>query len=500
MIAFSIYLLIFSALIYTNSFFKLFKDEHISQKLFPVIFILKAIAVPAFYFMFVKLYGGIEKFDAGKFYFDARIMNDFAYQNFPEYLKMMFGLQDDSEGSHFYKTCITTTFNWDNGQLRDFFYNDNRIVIRIHSLLHFIAFRSYFVHALFSCFLSFIGLTFLYKSFKEYFTGKEIWLFLILCFFPTLWLYTGGLLKEGLTVFFLGCSVYQIKKIITVGPNIARIVWSIPLIFISLLLKPYLLFYAVIYFALFFGISKYKKLQRKTVLFFGFLFILAVAVNSAAVLIKNKSLSQAVMEREREFSDLAKGGIFLMDSTKFVRLEYNYILVKKVSGKRNYFSIKKGTPYTYWEHSHQKDTLFCASNKDTITQYSLVYHLPTAGSNINIMGNSGNVFVFIGKSLFYTIAHPLFYNAKSIIQLLASLENLVLLISLLIVLIGLIKGKAENFPAVTFLFFGISLFIIIGITSPNSGAILRYRSPAAIFVIIAALYSINGLKKDKTQI
>ena len=107
MIAFSIYLLIFVVLIYSNGFFKLFKDEQISNKTFSLIFILKAMAVPAFYFLFVKLYGGIENFDAGKFYFDAKIMNHFAYQNFPEYLKMLFGLQDAKKNIKVIRSKVT---------------------------------------------------------------------------------------------------------------------------------------------------------------------------------------------------------------------------------------------------------------------------------------------------------------------------------------------------------------------------------------------------------
>jgi hypothetical protein len=494
LIAFIIYLLIFSLLIYTNGFFKFFNDEKISRKTFSFLFILKALAVPAFYFLFVKLYGGIEKLDAGKFYSDARTMNNLAYINFPEYLKMLFGFQDDTEGSYFYRMCIEPSFNWDNGEARDFFYNDNRVVIRLHSLLHFISFNSYFVQALFSCFFSFMGLTFLYKTFKEYFGGKELFLLIAISFFPVLWLYSGGLLKEGITIFFLGCSLYRIKQIVNGNITVPGILWMAVLIVISFLLKPYILLYSGIYFSVFLIITRYTR-KYKSLIFFSLVFIMAILVNGASVLVKHKSLPEAVIQREKEFSDLAKGGIFLLDSVKFVRLVYNYDLVKKITGEKNYFTIKAGVPFLYWEHSHQKDTLYCKANSDTLTHYSLVYELPTASSNIDLISGSHNFFVIAAKSLYYTLAHPLFYNAKGPIQFLASLENLILLISIAVILLGFLKGTNENYPAIVFLFFALSLFVIIGITTPNIGAILRYRSPAAIFILAAALYSLNGLKK-----
>jgi len=506
LIAFAIYLLIFLLLIYVNGFFKLFSDETLSKKTFSVAFLLKALAVPVFYFLYVKMYGGIDDFDAGKFYHDAKIMNDLAYKNFPEYLKMLFGLQDDLPGSYFYNTSIETTYNWDNGKLKDFFYNDNRVVIRIHSVLHFIAFNSYFVHALFSCFFSFIGFTFIYKALKQFFRGIEFWLFVIICLFPSLWLFTGALLKEGLTILFLGCILLQIKNISENGLKISSTISMVALVFISLLLKPYLLFYSVIYFGLFFTIKKYYRRKNKSLVFFGSLIVMVVLINLVSIFIKRTSLPEAALQREREFADLSKGGIFLQDSVKFVRLKYDYNLVKKVEPQqvkkaeadKKYFIIKKNVPFTYWEHSHQQDTLFCKFNSDTLTQYSFVYDLPTAGSNFDIGQTQQNIFITSLKGLYYPLVYPFFYNARGPLKILASFENLALIVSILFTLIMAIVERKQNFPALVFLIFGLSLFILIGVTTPNSGAVMRYRAPVAVFVIISALYYVNVLKNKKT--
>ncbi|MGZ3898756.1 MAG: hypothetical protein ACXVNQ_00415 [Bacteroidia bacterium] len=457
------------------------------------VFILKILAVPAFYLFFKISYGGITKLDAGKFYADSVVMNNLAYLDFTEYLKMLFGLQDDSEGSWFFKTCIDTTNNWDNGPVKDFLYNDNRVVIRIHSLLHFIAFGSYFVHALFSCFLSFIGLTFIYKTFKEYFIGKESWLFMALCLFPTLWLYTGGLLKEGLTLFFLGLLLHCIKNVIQKKKVWRNILFLIFLVFISLHLKPYILFYGAVVFFLFFIIQQ-NKTRHKIVLFFSTLVLITIAINFVSVITKHRTLMEAAQKREKEFMDLSTGGIFLLDSVKFVRVPYDTNNVVRVKNKPGHYTIKQKVSFAYWEHTHQQDTLYCKSNEDTNTIYSVVYILPKAGSMVNILQGSSNLFVICLRALYYTTLHPFFVNAKGLIQQFASLENLLLCFCFVVVLVGLFTSPHAKFPGIVFLFFGLSLFILIGFTTPNSGAIMRYRTPGAIFILMSALYFPRKIK------
>ena len=483
-----IYAVIFSGLIYYNGFFGIFNDSVITKKQFTALFLMKLLAVPVFYIFYNKVYGGMEKFDAGLFYHDAKAVNHFATTDFLEYLKMMFGLQDDSPGSYVYNNCLLQTENWDNGRGKDFLYNDNRIVIRIHSALHFIAFDSYFSHALFSCFLSFTGIAFLYRSLKEFFIGKELPMLLLICFLPALWFYTGALLKEGLTVFFLGCIIYQLKKVIGGRRSLVNLLWLAFLVFISLLLKAYLLFFSVICFALFFTVWRSEKIKHKIIVFFSVLLFSALAVNLASIAFKNKSLVSAAFERQRVFADAAKGGLFLLDSVKFVRLEYDSTLVERVKGRELFYTIKKNSPYIYWEHTHQEDTLFCKANTDTVTQFQMIYYQPESGSNLNMAGSSNSGAAVVASGLYYSLFYPMFFNARSALQLLASAENLALLASLLICFAGFIMRKKNAFVPLVLLFFAISVCFLIGLTSPNSGAIFRYRSPAVIFILLAALY------------
>ena len=487
-------------LIYRNNFFGLFKDDAVNSKTFTFLFLLKALAIPAFYFVYKKMYGGLEKFDAGKFYADATVLNDYAKADFFGYIKVLFGLQDESPGTVFFKDYLIHTNNWDNGRLKDFLYNDNRIVIRVHSIIHFIAFNSYHVHALFSCLLSFIGLTFLYKSIKQFFIGKELFVLLIICLLPALWFYTGAVLKEGLAIFVLGCMLYGIKKIFLKQHSLLSVFGFLFLIFISLLLKPYLLFFAAIYFTLFFLLTNAHKLKYKSLVMISVLGAVFFAVNSLSIILKKRSLLEAALNHQRVFADASQGGIFLLDSAKFVRLNFDSTLVKKVNKRPNYFTINKNVPFIYWEHSHQQDTLFNKANLDTLTEYKLVYQLPKSGSNISIDFSSANLFGISASCLYYSLLHPFFFNSKSMLQHLASLENLFIVFSLLICCVGFIQNKKDRFPALAFVLFALLLCLLIGITTPNSGAIFRYRSPAVIFILLAALYYLPVSKNKQTPI
>ena len=314
-------------MIYSNGCFGLFNDDSINRKQLTIFFLLKSAAVPVFYFVFKKVYGGIELFDAGKFYRDSLTINHYAYFDFLAYLKLLLGLQNDHAGSYDYLNCLINTVNWDNGTIKDYLYNDNRIV------LNFLAFDSYFVHALFNCFLSFVGIFFLYTSIKEFFKAKEKWILIILCLFPALWFYTGALLKEGICMFFLGSSILLLKKSIYTKFNLKHVLILAFLIYVDCLLKPYLLLFTSFCFAVFFIIQKSGKIKAKVSTFLLVLFTFGVLLNYTSLLVKNRTLLQASVKHQRIFVGVSKGGIFLTDYKKFVRLEFDSSLVSKQYGE-----------------------------------------------------------------------------------------------------------------------------------------------------------------------
>jgi hypothetical protein len=488
-----LYLLLILFLIRYNAFFGLFKDTGLNKTALTLIFFLKAMAIQFMYVLYSHIYGGIENFDSGVFYRDAAELNHFARAHPWEYIKAMLGLQDDGQDSFFFNTYTRKTSNWDNGRIRILFYNDNRVVIRLHSVLHFIAFQSYFVHALFSCFLSYIGLFWIYRSIRSYFAGKELYLFLILCLFPALWIHTGALLKEGIAMFVMGGMVFSLHRLVFDKISIALTLSALLFFYLSLLLKPYLLLYALICFALLFLIKR-SAFKHKILVFFSALVALVFCLDVGVRLKQNRSLYEIAGMRQVVFSDAAKGGIFLIDSVKFIRLDYDTALVAELSDKKGYYHIKKNATYMFWEHSHQQDTLLCEKNLDTSSVYELAYTMPESASNLDYPKEKSSILLYALNGLYYTLAHPLFFNASSLQQQLASVENTFIVLSLLISLLGLIVSKRPAFPVFVFLCFALGECLLIAFTSPNTGAIVRYRSPAVVYILLCALYYADDLK------
>ena len=185
---------------------------------------------------------------------------------------------------------------------------------------------------------------------------------------------------------------------------------------------------------------------------------------------------------------MAKGGIFLADQKHFIRLKNDSSQIVAVKNKKDFYRIRKNVAYMYWENNKDLDTLFCTSNVDTLSMYKWVYTISESKSNIQTSSFEGGAIKMVLNSLYYSLLFPLFLNAKGIIQILASFENLLLIISFIIVLIGFIQNKKKAFFPFFLIFICLMLCFLVGLATPNSGAIFRYRSPVIAFIFLAALY------------
>ncbi|MBL7930903.1 MAG: hypothetical protein JNL60_03320 [Bacteroidia bacterium] len=486
MILACIYLLIILWLIYFNGFFGLFKDSVLSRKKFTLFFFIKALAIPTFYLAYLKFYGGIADLDTGKFHHDALVLSGIAKTDLALYVKTLLGFQSDDRNSYDYYMLYSTQ-NWDNGTMKDFLYNDNRIVIRVHSLLNFIAFNSYFVHALLNCFLSFTGIYFIYRSLNSYFVGKETLFMSCFCFFPALWFHTGALLKEGIVLFVLGSTLLLLKQLANAKLSPIKVPVLLFLLFICFLLKAYLLLFAVFCFGFFFLLERRTSKKYNPIIFLGAIVLCVALLNIISICYKQRSLFDAALKQERIFTGVAKGGIFLYGPDRFIRLEYDTSLVKRSLEKTNRYSIRANARYIYWKDEKSLDTLRCDANLDTTSTYALAYMIKPSQSNLD-RSDSKNTLTLFGTALLNTLTYPLFKTNKTAIQWLASFENLLIVSSLFICFIGLLFVRKSNLPVVVFLVFALGVCLLVGITSPNGGAIFRYRSPLIPFILLAGVY------------
>lgn len=486
----AVYALLFIWLFYKWGPHYLFNDPSISKKFILFLYVLKLLAIPAFYLVYVKLYGGLAQFDTGKYFSDARIISQ---SDLSFFVRCLLGLQNDTVGSDDYTRYLQYTQNWDNGTVKDYLYNDNRVVIRLHALLDLAARGSYFAHAVFSCTLSFVGIGLLYQSFQNNWSDRKHLILLCLVCFPALWFYTGALLKEGIVVFVMGASAYSLKTIINRNPRPGQVITALLSLYLSVLLKPYLLLsffmLCVIYF---FGL-RYRSFKKQLIFVSvsAVVFILGAEILSRAL--KHRSLYTAAMQHQQRFEALGRGGLFMTDGSRYMQLPPDTTVLKKHPLNPKLYTIAKGTAYMYWEPNQANDTLYARIENDTAKYFQKLYFIAPAGSTLYL--DKRSIPMMFLSAFYNTTMTPLFLHASGALQLLASFENLVLLVSLVIVVFNCRKASINRYWLLLFCTFAIAMFVFVGLTAPNSGAIFRYRAPIAVFLPIAALMVLT--KKDK---
>jgi hypothetical protein len=456
----------------------------IKPSFFLLLVFAKCMAVPAFYFLYQQFPGGFEKSDSGKFYSDILSIRELAHSDFSSFLRLMSGFALQQDQSAELQHCLTRMNQWSNGAANVLPYNDNRVLIRIHALLSFLPFANWYVHALFCCLFSLAGIILLHRAFSIHFAGKENLFFVIAFFFPSLWLYTGGLLKEGICVFFLGSTAVCLRRSLHHELSAGLILSLCCLALLSILVKPYLLAFGFVCFALYFLYN--RRLQGRKLLFTATLAAAGFFINFFITQLGGQSIEKAALHLRHSYTGVEKGGIYLSDGFHFVRLDYNLKSVHQ--GQDGRYRIGKGIPFHYWEDTHHLDTLYQCANQDTTHAYDLVDSSPAGNSNFSRKFPTGAMPLQVIESFYRSLFYPFFFNANSRSEWVASFENLIIALALLMVLFNMAGRTKNGFLPYVFVIFAVGVSFFSGFVVSNTGTIIRYRAPAILFLLLAALY------------
>ncbi|MFH2143781.1 MAG: hypothetical protein ABIJ97_15260 [Bacteroidota bacterium] len=229
----------------------------VSRYVLPLLFLVKVVAGIALVYIYSHFYSDRSSSDIFKFFDDGNIIFGAIYNNPIDYLRMLTGIDANSEDLKHYYASINNWFKEFNYDL----YNDNRTIIRINAFFRLFSFGSIHVHNIFMSFLAFTGLTGIFKTFNRYYPHKRLLLIIAIYLLPSVLLWTSGSLKEGIVIFSLGLMFYCIYRLI--GKN-KRVVNSIILI-LCLIILFYIKIYVLIsiipamIFLIWFNFSKHKK-------------------------------------------------------------------------------------------------------------------------------------------------------------------------------------------------------------------------------------------------
>lgn len=97
-------------------------------------------------------------------------------------------------------------------------------------------------------------------------------------------------------------------------------------------------------------------------------------------------------------------------------------------------------------------------------------------------------------AFFQTFSQPRIFEKQSVLTLAAALENLIVYLTIVVAIF--FRKKIKNISSEIWLSIGffIGIYILIGLTTPVVGAMVRYKVPALIFLMVTLVYFMDAQK------
>ncbi len=481
-----IYTLLIFVLIRKLNFFQL---EGLGKWTPSFFFGVKIFAGLALWAIYTYFYTDRTNSDIWKYFDDSKIMFGALHQHPADFFKMLTGIGDNTpeiENLYYHKMNYWYRL-FDNNLL-----NDAHIVIRFNAFMRIFSLGNYMTHSLIMSFLSFTGLCCLYKIafpvLKEWKIATGVILFLL----PSLVFWSSGVMKEGLMIFGLGLFIFHSVRFVQ-----DKKWWRIVLLLFGALLLLFSKFYVIVGVIppLIAGLLVMKnrkmalaKFMLVFLLFAGF----AISLNWIA---PEREPLRLLSNKQNDFIKMSSGGIVLVNDSgeAFIADDHRNDLIRS---KDSICQIRQGANYYFRPFPlGYRDTLFIKNNLDTST-YKIQTDIPKAGSLLNVKFLQPNLVSFAKATplaLFTALFRPFIWEARNPMFLLPALENLLLI--LLILLVIIFPKKISNPEMFGFcISFSLLLFLVIGLTTPVLGALVRYRIAAQPFLLISLLMLVDRTK------
>jgi len=145
------------------------------------------------------------------------------------------------------------------------------------------------------------------------------------------------------------------------------------------------------------------------------------------------------------------------------------------------------------------DIVFQIANKQQVFSRFIAHVETNSGFLIPHLTDGLSILKTIQNALVNTLIRPFFWECKSVFVLLSAFENTAVLFAIFITLYFRKKINNASINILCFnLFFVFGLFVLIGLTTPVFGAIMRYKIPGLILLLISLLIVIDLQKVKNT--
>ena len=188
-----IYIILLLILIFK---WKIFSIEGLPRKDIAIAFIIKTLAALLLIWIYSNYYRERHNADIIKYFDDSLIITSSFLTNPKDFFSMIFGFENHYEQLH--QNYFINMNHWDSSYTSTIL-NESRLVIRLNAIIGLISFKIYFIHALFFSFLSLIGFVYIIKTLKKISPTENFrHVFWALILFPSILLFSSGILKEPL--------------------------------------------------------------------------------------------------------------------------------------------------------------------------------------------------------------------------------------------------------------------------------------------------------------
>ncbi|MCC6836936.1 MAG: hypothetical protein IT234_00225 [Bacteroidia bacterium] len=396
-------------------------------------------------------------------------------------------------------------FNGDPRELLDtwispyesFLFNDSRIVVLYNFLLRHISSGSIFVHIIFSCFISFVGMVALYRAGLKHLQADGSGWWLLLFFIPSVLFWTSGIFKESLLIGALGLFLYFTDFGLRTNYSKGNFFFILFLVIFLLLIK----FYVLLSFLPGYIVNIWQRITYSKNILIRYLIVYTIYLMLFILpgfFKPSYNIFEYIKEKQQKAIGVANGGVFLLGKNHFIRIDYykKEIYLQPTATSSVYF-IAPNAVYEGWELGYKNDIPFIKDKDDLqsfvgkgdLLEYKLLYEVIPSNSALKPVMMDSNVISFILNSPFafwQTLSIPDIQKQSPYLQTLAATENIIYVLLFFIgVFFAIFRYKQiHHLHMILFCYsFIFILFVLIGYTIPIAGAIVRYKVPALPFLM-----------------
>lgn len=451
---------------------KFFGMDELSRIKLMVLFILKLAAAIAVWLTYTQHY---ESSDFHYYFTDSKIFID-----------------------HLFGDTSEKMLRWDSS-FDPVIFNSSRTMIVVNAFFRIFSFGNIYVHIVFFCFFSFLGLVGLYKSFCRTFPRMEIRLLIAIFLVPTVLFWGSAPLKEAMVIGVTGLLVYASDF----GLKLRVHWWQV----IIILLLFALLFFVKLYVALailpvMLVNSIVSATSMRLILFkyLSVILVLSILAFYATVMNPDYNMLRLISDKQAKAISEAKGGVFLVNASNFICVDHSMKEKVLIPVNDSAYRIKEGSNFLSWRLDNMRDTTFVTHSSDSAT-YKILYEQTPANSIIELKKMEPDLQSFIlyaPAAAFSVLIHPTVFENTSWMHLAVAVENLWILLVALLAIIFFDRKCLERKDVLLFSFvFSMILFVLIGFTVPALGAMVRYRTIGLLFFVPMCVVMIDENKIKK---